>query len=175
MAWPSTRRENRSSTTAKYNGPWPVSICVTSPHHSTSGGHRGELTAHQIGRGRPLALAGQRPPPLGRTPGQAELGHACGDGVDRHLPARRPQVIGDPRGAVGAAQGGEQAFDLLIQPVAPLPAGGGLAVDPLVEPGLQDPKSPAGDRMRDTEGGPLGRDELHPRSLVHRVLHPQDH
>lgn len=137
-----------------------MSIWGTSPHHTTSG-----ATAVNVRRIRSRAtgrlpcrvsdrrrLAGLRARPSSTV-------RAATVFSDTVQPAsRRSRVILGV--AVGAARGREQTPDLLLQPLPPLITAGRFAVDLLVVPGLRDLQCPAGDRVRNAETGPLGRDEL---------------
>lgn len=71
---------------------------------------------------------------------QALLGYQLGHRLHADPPPSRPQIRGDPRGAVATVVA-EQAVDLGGQRRPTLASQRGIATPPLVEPGLRHPSS----------------------------------
>ncbi|CNG90815.1 Uncharacterised protein [Mycobacterium tuberculosis] len=100
IANPSSRRANMSSTVARYNGPSPVSICVTSPTHSRSGATAVKLRRTRSGAAarRPWRVSDRRLRGPGRPARPSSAIRAATVFSDTRQPSPRRSSVtrGDP-------------------------------------------------------------------------------
>src|SRR4051812_39364851 len=173
VAAPSSRREYRSITVARYSFPAAVGISVMSPtqrlfcvlalkSRRSRSGNFGAVLSCRVSPLRRLITRGD----------QALAAHRVGDRLLRHRPTGLAQVAHQPGRSVQPAPRLERLGHGLVDLGTTPLAGRRGAVDPLVEPGLRHPEQGAGDRVRHPVVGPLVGDEAGHAHFVASFTHP---
>ena len=118
IAQPTTRRENRSSTTARYSQPSHVQTYVMSVLQRSLGCAASKARARTLGAtGRWWSLSVVHAVPLEGQADQPHVLQQSGDPRPANWDPVLPELLVDPRAAVRSAAGGMDRPDAYLQPV----------------------------------------------------------